>query len=88
MNFLNGTVQMSKSRNCAMRKIIFFTTSFFSIVLHACPICVGKVTTQTVPFFDQEFYKPGKKSDSTPNIAIEYGKKKFQRLIDESKGKK
>lgn len=71
-----------------MRKIIFFATSFFSVAFYACPTCVGKVTTQTVPFFDQEFYKPGKPQDQSHNAALEYGKKEFQRLIDESKGKK
>lgn len=71
-----------------MRKIIFFATSFFSFAMNACPTCVGKTSSSTVPFFDQEFYKPGKQVNNTPISAVEYGKKELQKLIDDHKGKK
>lgn len=49
---------------------------------------MGQVTSNTVPFFDQEFYKPGKQAAKSENSAVEYGKKELQKLIDEYKGKK
>ena len=71
-----------------MRKIIFFATSFFSFAMNSCPTCVGKVTPATVPFFAQEFYKPGKQANNTQISAVEYGKKELQKLIDDSKERK
>jgi hypothetical protein len=71
-----------------MRKIIFFATSFFSFAMNGCPTCVGKITSSPVPFFDQEFYKPGKQANNTQMSAVEYGKKELQKLIDDYKGKK
>lgn len=71
-----------------MKKILFLFSSLFASLLHACPTCVGKVTATTVPFFDQDFYKPHKQTVPPHNSAIEYGKKELQKLIDEHKGKK
>lgn len=70
-----------------MKKIIICISSFFSGIIHACPTCVGKVTNQTVPFFAEEFYKPGKQNNAQLS-AVEYGKKELQKLIDDYKEKK
>lgn len=71
-----------------MKKILMSITSFFSMAIHACPTCVGKVTAQTVPFFAEEFYKPGKQANNSGSSAAEYGKKELQKLIDDYKEKK
>lgn len=70
-----------------MGKILFFIASFFAVAIHPCPTCVGKVTPHTIPFFAEEFYKPGKQNNNT-TASIEYGKKELQKLIDDSKEKK
>lgn len=71
-----------------MKKFLFFLTSFFSNFIDACPTCVGQVTSNTVPFFSEDFYKPGKQTPKSEIHAVEYGKKELQKLIDDLKGKK
>jgi hypothetical protein len=70
-----------------MKKIIICIASFFSTIIHACPTCVGKTTSQTVPFFAEEFYKAGKQNNNQTST-VEYGKKELQKLIDDHKEKK
>ncbi|GMU18965.1 MAG: hypothetical protein AMXMBFR12_01570 [Candidatus Babeliales bacterium] len=71
-----------------MKKLFFYITSIFSSFLQAYPTCVAHANPPTVPFFSEEFYKPGKAAQNTPQYAVEYGKKELQKLIDEHKGKK
>lgn len=69
-------------------KKIFLTILFFSpLAIHSCPTCVAKVTPNTIPFFAEGFYQPGKKSNASINTE-QYGKKELQKLIDSHKEKK
>lgn len=70
-----------------MKKILFALVFFYSLIAHACPTCVGKTSSTTVPFFDQDFYQPNK-SSNTQVTAQEYGKREFKKLLDSYKGKK
>lgn len=62
--------------------IAFIVTNISSLI--ACPTCVGKITSATVPFFSTEFYQPGK----IPQTTAEYGSKEFKKLLAAHKEKK
>lgn len=71
-----------------MKKMLSICASFFLIQARACPTCVGQISPHTVPFFDKEFYQPGKSASPSQNNGAEYGKRELQKLINEHKGKK
>lgn len=67
------------------RFIVYISIFCFPMRLFNCPLCVGKVKSDSPLFFSDELYQPGK--NEQPSIKIQQAHDQIKKLV-ELKGKK
>jgi hypothetical protein len=72
-----------KFRRSTHQKKCIALLLFYSSLTAACPTCIGRVKSESIPFFHKDFYQP----PSKPINKELYAQEQFQRLLQQTKGK-